>query len=87
MNLKRLVRGPFLWIAVAVILLWIGASTLTSPKVSHIDTSDGLQLLSDGKVEQAKITEGEQRVDLTLTDDFPQAQAIVVISALPEGAG
>jgi len=25
------------------------------------------------------------RVDLTLTDDFPQAQAIVVISALPEG--
>ena len=27
------------------------------------------------------------RVDLTLTDDFPQAQAIVVISALPEGLG
>ena len=25
------------------------------------------------------------QVDLTLTDDFPQAQAIVVISALPEG--
>jgi holo-[acyl-carrier protein] synthase len=25
------------------------------------------------------------RVDLTLTDDFPQAQAIVVISALPVG--
>jgi len=70
MNLKRLVRGPFLWIAVAVVLLWIGASALTSPKVSHIDTSDGLALLADGKVEQAKITEGEQRVDLTLTDDF-----------------
>ncbi|GIG23053.1 ATP-dependent zinc metalloprotease FtsH [Cellulomonas chitinilytica] len=70
MNLKRLVRGPFLWIAVAVVLLWIGASALTSPKVSHIDTSDGLALLAGGKVEQAKITEGEQRVDLTLTDDF-----------------
>jgi len=70
MNLKRLVRGPFLWIAVAVVLLWIGASALTSPKVSHIDTSDGLALLAEGKVEQAKITEGEQRVDLTLTDDF-----------------
>ena len=27
------------------------------------------------------------RVDLTLTDDFPQAQAIVVISALPEVPG
>ena len=27
------------------------------------------------------------RVDLTLTDDFPQAQAIVIISALPERLG
>jgi holo-[acyl-carrier protein] synthase len=27
------------------------------------------------------------RVDLTLTDDFPQAQAIVVISALPSDQG
>src|SRR5262245_56490459 len=70
MNLKRIVRGPFLWIALAVVLLWIGAAALNQPRVSHIDTSDGLQLLADGKVEQAKITEGQQRVDLTLTEDF-----------------
>lgn len=70
MNLKRLARGPVLWIVLAVVLLWVGASTLASPSVQRIDTSDGLALLADGKVTQAKVTEGEQRVDLTLKDDF-----------------
>jgi holo-[acyl-carrier protein] synthase len=25
------------------------------------------------------------RIDLTITDDFPHAQAIVIISAIPQG--
>ncbi|GAA3794607.1 ATP-dependent zinc metalloprotease FtsH [Cellulomonas soli] len=70
MNLKRLVRGPILWIVLAVVLLWVGASTLATPSVQRIDTSDGLALLADGKVTQAKVTEGDQRVDLTLSKDF-----------------
>ncbi|MDC7123657.1 ATP-dependent zinc metalloprotease FtsH [Cellulomonas fimi] len=70
MNLKRLARGPILWIVLAVVLLWIGATALATPKVSRIDTSDGLELLADGKAESAKITEGQQRVDLTLSEDF-----------------
>ena len=53
-----------------MILLYIGASTLAAPKISKIDTSDGMTLIADGKVEQAKITEGVQRVDLTLAEDF-----------------
>lgn len=70
MNLKRLARGPILWIVLAVVLLWIGATALATPKVSRIDTSDGLELLADGKADSAKITEGQQRVDLTLSEDF-----------------
>ncbi|KQT02161.1 ATP-dependent zinc metalloprotease FtsH [Cellulomonas sp. Leaf395] len=70
MNVKRLARGPILWVVIAVVLLYIGASTLAAPKISKIDTSDGMALIEDGKVEQAKITEGVQRVDLTLTEDF-----------------
>ena len=70
MNVKRLARGPILWVVIAVILLYIGASTLAAPKISKIDTSDGITLLADGKVDQAKITEGVQRVDLTLKADF-----------------
>ncbi|MGV8977869.1 MAG: ATP-dependent zinc metalloprotease FtsH [Cellulomonas sp.] len=70
MTLKRLTRGPAVWIALAVILVWIGVSALSGTGVQRIDTSDGLKLLAQGKVEQAKITDGVQRVDLTLKDDF-----------------
>ncbi|PVU83291.1 cell division protein FtsH [Cellulomonas sp. WB94] len=70
MTLKRLTRGPAVWIALAVVLVWIGVSALSGTGVQRIDTSDGLKLLAQGKVEQAKITDGLQRVDLTLTEDF-----------------
>ena len=40
-----------------------------------------------GRAAQAHHAAGfEPRVDLTLTDDFPLAQAIVVISAVPDGS-
>jgi len=70
MTLKRLTRGPAVWIALSVLLVWIGVSALSGTGVQRIDTSDGLKLLAQGKVEQAKVTEGQQRVDLTLTEDF-----------------
>ncbi|QTE29786.1 ATP-dependent zinc metalloprotease FtsH [Pengzhenrongella sicca] len=70
MNLKRLIRGPALWIVLGVAILWIAASTLLAPTVQRVDTSVGLELLADGKVDQALITDGEQRVDLTLTKDY-----------------
>jgi cell division protease FtsH len=73
MNLKRLVRGPILWIVLAVVLLWIGAATLGAPSAKKIDTSVGLSLLAqDDAVQQAKMTDGQQRVDLTLTEDLKQ---------------
>jgi len=70
MNVKRLVRGPLLWIVLAVVLLWIGVSTLAQPSVKSIDTSDGLSLLRGDTVESAKITDGVQRVQLTLKENF-----------------
>jgi len=70
MKLKRLTRGPVLWIVLAVAILWIGASTLFSPQVSRIDTSTGLELLEQGDVQQAEIVDGEQRVTLSLEEDL-----------------
>ena len=70
MNVKRLARGPLLWIVLAVVLLWIGVSTLAQPSVKSIDTSDGLALLAGDTVESAKITDGVQRVQLTLEKNF-----------------
>ena len=46
-------------------------------------------VLTGGAAEQlGRITPAgyEPRVDVSLTDDFPQAQAVVVISAVPSGA-
>ncbi|UZN04012.1 ATP-dependent zinc metalloprotease FtsH [Cellulomonas sp. S1-8] len=70
MNVKRLFRGPFIWVALAVALSLAAFGMLQMPSVQQIDTSAGLQLLEDGKVEQALVTEGTQRVDLTLSEAY-----------------
>ena len=71
MNLKRLTRGPAVWIVLAVMILWLGASSfMTSGGAQRIDTSDGMHLLAGDTVQQAKIVDGQQRVDLVLSADF-----------------
>ena len=100
MNLKRLTRGPAIWIVVAVMILWLGASSFMTSGVQRIDTSDGLTLLAGDTVEQVQISDGAQRVDLTLSEDFgdkgsnvqffysiPQGEAVVdaIVAADPEG--
>ncbi len=70
MNAKKLFRGPLIWVLVAVLLFMLSFRLLAGPGVQTIDTSDGLALLAGDTVEQAQITDGYQRVDLTLTEDF-----------------
>lgn len=68
--MKRLFGGPYVWIAIGLVLLWIGYSTLTTPKIGRIDTSQGLELITEGKVKSALVVDGEQRVELTLAEDY-----------------
>jgi cell division protease FtsH len=70
MKMKRLFGGPYVWIAIGLVLLWIGYSTLTTPKIERIDTSQGLELITEGKVKSALVIDGEQRVELTLTEEY-----------------
>ena len=67
MNVKKLLRGPFLYIILAIIAVWIGSSLITMSGFREVSTQQGLEFLNDGKVSNAKIVDGEQRVDLTLT--------------------
>ena len=100
MNARRLTRGPALWILLAVLILWVGASSFMTAGIQRVDTSDGLDLLAGGTVEQAKIVDGAQRVDLVLTEDFedkgsqvqffyvePQGESVVeaITAADPKG--
>jgi cell division protease FtsH len=66
MNVKKLLRGPLLYIILAVIAVWVGSSLLTMSGFREISTQQGLDFLKDGKVAEAKIVDGDQRVDLTL---------------------
>lgn len=66
MNMKKILRGPIIYILIAAIVVWIGASLITASGFKEVSTQEGLELLKDGKVAAAKIVDGENRVDLTL---------------------
>ncbi|MDJ0355003.1 ATP-dependent zinc metalloprotease FtsH [Paenarthrobacter sp. PH39-S1] len=70
MNIKKIFKGPIVWIVAVVVLLLIAFGTLSGGGSTRIDTSDALGLLSKGQVESAKIFNGEDRVDLVLKNDY-----------------
>jgi cell division protease FtsH len=45
---------------------------LVQPKIKSIDTSEGFALLKAGVVEQVKIVDGDQRVQLVINKDLPK---------------
>ncbi|HWR85251.1 MAG TPA: ATP-dependent zinc metalloprotease FtsH, partial [Rhodoglobus sp.] len=67
MDFKRIFRGPIIYVVLAVVAVWIGASLLTGSGFREISTQQGLELLEGSTVESAKIVDGEQRVDLVLS--------------------
>ncbi|MDR1293939.1 MAG: ATP-dependent zinc metalloprotease FtsH [Bifidobacteriaceae bacterium] len=70
MRPRRILRHPALWVLLAVLVVWIGAGALFSSGPQRIDTSVGLELLAGDTVDQAKIVDGAQRVDLSLTRPY-----------------
>ena len=69
MKAKSFFKGPGIWIVVVIAMLLVAFATLAPGGAARIDTDKGLELLADnGKVEQAKIFDGENRVDLVLKD-------------------
>ncbi|WP_298119753.1 ATP-dependent zinc metalloprotease FtsH [uncultured Aurantimicrobium sp.] len=68
MKLKNLLRGPLLYIIVAVIAVWVGSSLISMTGFQAVSTDDGLTFLKENKVASATIVDIEQRVDLKLTE-------------------
>ncbi|MCC3289471.1 MULTISPECIES: ATP-dependent zinc metalloprotease FtsH [unclassified Arthrobacter] len=68
MKSKNFFKGPVIWIALALAALLIIVPSLTATRATQVDTKEGIELLDQDKVSQAKIYDGEQRVDLTLND-------------------
>ncbi|WBU37549.1 ATP-dependent zinc metalloprotease FtsH [Homoserinibacter sp. YIM 151385] len=70
MDFKRILRGPIIYIVLAVIVLWVGFSLLTGSGYREITTQQGLELLKGSTVSEIKTVDGEQRVDLKLKESF-----------------
>ena len=66
MDFKRIFRGPVPYIIIAIVAVIVGSTLLTSSGSKEVSVKEGLSLLSEGKVDTAKIFDGDQRVDLTL---------------------
>ena len=69
MDFKRFLRGPFLYIAAAVLIVVLGLSFLSGTGFREITTQEGLSLLKSQRVESAQIFDGEQRVGLIEEED------------------
>ena len=64
---KRILGGPWIWIAAAVGVLIVGSTLISGGGFQKVDTQQGIDYLQNSNVERAVIFDGEQRVDLTLS--------------------
>ncbi|HLS01076.1 MAG TPA: ATP-dependent metallopeptidase FtsH/Yme1/Tma family protein, partial [Beutenbergiaceae bacterium] len=73
MNPKKILRGPFIWVLIFMVLVFSATRLMTGSGPVEIDTSEGLELLRGDTVEQVEVTDGYQRVNLTLTEEYEGA--------------
>ncbi|WP_189351024.1 ATP-dependent zinc metalloprotease FtsH [Zhihengliuella salsuginis] len=70
MNVKKIFNSWVIWVLIGAAALIIFLPTLTGGNAGRVDTSVGLQLLEENKATEAEIFDGDQRVDLTLKENF-----------------
>jgi len=85
MDIKRLLRGPILWIVVVGILLWIAASFLLVPGYHGISTQAGLNLLKGDTVSKIATHDPDQYVDLTLSTPYKGNKLVQFYYVAPRG--
>ena len=64
--MKKMARGPWLYIVAALAVLWIGLLLFGRVTYTPITTKEGLEFLSSGEVASVVVTDREQRVDMEL---------------------
>ena len=85
--MKKILRGPIIYILLAIVAVWIGSSLITASGSREVSTQEGLQLLKDDKVSSVKIVDGENRVDLTLAEaDDELGSQVQFYYVTPRGA-
>jgi cell division protease FtsH len=72
MDLKRLTRGPVIWVIAALLVVIVGARVLSPNRFQPIDTSEAIGLIKSGQVKSATMVNGDQRVELTLKTPYAE---------------
>ncbi len=73
MNMKKILRGPLLWILLALVLLVVASSFvsgLSGPE--EVDTGTAVQEIQNNQAKSATLVDREQRLDLVLNDGTEQ---------------
>lgn len=65
-RLKKFLKGPWLWIAIALSVVFIGSTLMNTEQYAKVDTQVGLEMISSGSAEKVTIFDGDQRVDVVL---------------------
>jgi len=86
MDFKKLLRGPLIYILLAVVVVSIGFSLLSGSGFRQITTQQGIEYLEGDNVESVKVIDAEQRVDLTLGRDEGDGTQVQFQYATPRGA-
>src|SRR5690625_2326552 len=92
MNPKKILRGPFVWVLLFMLLVFTATRLMSGGGPVEIDTSEGIELLQGDTVEQAEITDGYQRVNRTLTVGYTGAEGedrdklVQIYYASPQGS-
>ena len=77
MDVKKITRNPLIYVALIGVLLFGGfllISNLGAPK--QITTQEGLELLAGTTVTEVTNTDGDQRVDMTLSEAYEGATSV-----------
>ncbi|MCT9819210.1 ATP-dependent zinc metalloprotease FtsH [Microbacterium sp. W1N] len=77
MDFKKLARNPFVYVVLIGVLLLLGMTLINSlGGAKQITTQQGLELLKGDTVTEVVNTDGDQRVDLTLSAPFEGSEQV-----------
>ncbi len=85
MDFKKFLRGPLIYILLAVVVVSVGFSLLSGTGFREVTTQEGLKYLEGDNVASATVIDGEQRVDLTLSSDQGEGTEVQFNYATPRG--
>ena len=70
MDIKRILRGPFFWIAIAVLVALVVSQVVSGASApKKVDTGELIQTIQKSDLKQATLVDRDQRIEVTLPND------------------